>query len=153
MSNKNTLLLLTGILLLSYGLTCVLLLTREGVNNMDELKQIASVFNISQIIGWIIIGVLTLLFMVSLFFPPLKMALIPFQAVLAIIFLISFVLSIMNTIFYKKVTDENPDYGRNVTGKDDIQDAIKDSFVKSGMLLVIIGSACLTSYFNSVLSK
>lgn len=153
MSNKNTLLLLTGILLLSYGLTCVLLLTREGVNNMDELKQITSVFNISQITGWIITGILILLFSVSFVFPPLKIAITPFQSVLAIIFLISFVLSVMNTIFYKKVTDENPDYGKNVIGKDDIQNAKKDSFVKSGMLLVIIGSACLTLYFNSVLSK
>ena len=147
----NQALLITGLLLLSYGLTCILLLTRSNVNNLDELKAITSVFNISQITGWIITGLLLLLFGVSLVFPPLKIVLFPFQSVLFTILILSLTLSIMNTIFYKQVTDTNADYGKNVVNESDIEDAKKDYLIRFGIVMVIIGSGCLSSFASSMM--
>lgn len=149
----NQALLITGLLLLSYGLICILLLTRSNVNNLDELKAITSVFNISQITGWIITGLLLLVFAVSVVFPPLKIFLFPFQSVLFTILILSLTLSIMNTIFYKQVTDTNSDYGKNVVNESDVEAAKKDYFIRFGIVMVVIGSACLSSFASSMMNE
>lgn len=149
----NQALLITGLLLLSYGLICILLLTRSNVNNLDELKAITSVFNISQITGWIITGLLLLVFAVSVVFPPLKIFLFPFQSVLFTILILSLTLSIMNTIFYKQVTDTNSDYGKNVVNESDVEAAKKDYLIRFGIVMVVIGSACLSSFASSMMNE
>lgn len=78
---------------------------------------------------------------------------IPFQTIIFIGFLASLVLSIINTILYKQATDSNPDYGKNVNGQENILAAKKDSFIRGGIFMTIIGSVCLGAVASSLLKK
>jgi hypothetical protein len=144
---------IVGSIMFGYGLAEIISLTRINVNNQEEINQITSVFNISQIFGWIIVGIIIILVLASFAFPPLRLIMIPFQTIIFIGFLASLVLSIINTILYKQATDPNPDYGKNVNGQENILAAKKDSFIRGGIFMTIIGSVCLVAVASSLLKK
>jgi hypothetical protein len=144
---------IVGSLMIGYGLAKIIHLTRTNVNNEEEIKQITSVFNISQIVGWVLVGLIILVVLASFAVPPLRIMMIPFQTIIFIAFIALLILSIMNTVLYKQATNPNPDYGKDVSGENNILNAKKDAFIRGGILMTLIGAVCLgvvaQSFFKS----
>lgn len=148
---STILLTIIGLIFTIYGIILVASLTKPSVNSPEEIDSISVVLNVSKIISLVIVILLAIIVGVALAYPPILEKLMPMKVLYGTVFIAMLILTVISWLLHADVLDENPNYGVNVTGKDNIIAAKKDYLIRYGIVFTVIGFLSLGYVIFTVL--